>query len=222
MKHLQSYKIFENFNNTLYVFDLDNTLIKNIKFEEEVKKLILEKRSLKNLIKNEVDKINVDLKDLKYENGRIFIEDEKNINIPINSLWVRKKNRIYLKTPEDFFLYNEGEPYKINESIVNKYNSVKNKSILTIRKDIFRKETINLLKKLNIEYPNKGLYMYPYSIIKNKSDWKLKILLDLYNNYNDIIYFDDDIKILKGIKRKLNNENIKLYHVKDKNYRLIN
>jgi len=219
---MKTYEQFNEEKNTLYTFDLDNTLIKNIKFEKEVKKLLLENYSLKELIKQELKKINIDLDDLNYENDRIYINDpNKIIKIPIDSLWTRKKDRIYLKTPENFFLYDEGRPINVNEYIVNLYNSVENKSILTIRKDIFRSQTINLLNELNIDYPNNGLYMYPYSIIKNKSKWKLEILLKLLNNFNKIRYYDDDIKILKGIRNKLYDENIELYHVKNDKIRLI-
>jgi len=219
-------KKFENFNinnKILYAFDLDDTLIKSKKFGYEIYKILNENKSLKDLLYSEIDKIGIKLSDLNYENGKIyFLDKERKIDLSNNILWNRRNSRIYLKAPEDFFIYDNGKPTEINEKILKIYKNSKNKSIITIRKEIFKNYTINLMNELNIEYPNNGLFMYPYSIIKNRSEWKSNILLNLYENYNEINYFDDDIKLLRSMKKFILNENIKLYHVNNNNYRLVN
>lgn len=219
-------KKFENFNinnKILYAFDLDDTLIKSKKFGDEIYKILNENKSLKDLLYSEINKIGIKLSDLNYENGKIyFLDKDRKIDLSNNILWNRRNSRIYLKAPEDFFIYDNGKPTEINEKILKIYKKSKNKSIITIRKEIFKNYTINLMNELNIEYPNNGLFMYPYSIIKNRSEWKSSILLNLYKNYNEINYFDDDIKLLRSMRKYMLNENIKLYHVNNNNYRLVN
>jgi len=215
-------KDFSRFDNILYAFDLDNTLVQNVKFEDEIKVYLKENNSLKNYLYSELDKINIDINDLKYENGRVFLNDpNKNINISNNSLWVRKKDRIYITTPNSFYTQTYGEPTNVNTNIVELYNKSTYKTIITIRNNIYRSQTVKLLDKLNISQPNKGLFMYPNSKIINKSIWKSNKLIDLYESFNNINYFDDDIKLLKRMKKELTNYDIKLYHVRNNNYRII-
>jgi hypothetical protein len=173
------------------------------------------------LLLKELDKVNKTKEDIHMEHGRIFVNDvdEELLN---GSLWVKKKDRYYLTTPEDFYLYDEGKPKETNNKILKIYNSCKNKCIITIRKQKNRFETEQLLKDLSIELPNKGLFMFPYVIIKNKGEWKSTIIKQLLDRYKKVVYFDDDIKILKRMKRELEGENIDLYNIKNDKIRKIN
>jgi protoheme ferro-lyase len=51
-------------------------------------------------------------------------------------------------------------PTKLKE-LVNLYNSVENKCIVTARTEEVRNKIEETLNKLGLEYPNYGLYMYP-------------------------------------------------------------
>lgn len=219
-------RLLESKNNTLHVFDFDDTMFHSNNFEDSIKYLI-EKLTPENILKKSINDININLKDLKYDNGRIYIDDiDQLINIPKNSDWIRKKDRIYLTQPESYYLTEEGMPIEINKIIVDLYNSVDNKAILTARKEKFKNIVLDTLHKFNIEEPNIGIFMYPDKTNIQPSMWKAHKLLEIYKNgnYNEIHYYDDNIKLLKKIKKHLSNLNINiyLYKVMKNKYRMIN
>lgn len=204
-----------NFDNILYAFDLDETIVFSTRFENKVKHL-LEKKS-EDIFLDEIKKLNVNIEDVKYENGRIYVNDYNNeIIIPKKSSWVRKKNRIYLLQPDDYLLMDDSLPDKINNSILDLYKKSKYKCIITIRSIKIKDKIKKSLDNLNIDYPNYGLFMYPYKSHSLKAKWKSSILIDLFNKYDfeKIYYFDDNNKLLKKMKGFLNNyPDIMLYKI---------
>jgi len=219
-------RLLESYNNkVLYVFDFDDTMVFSNNFEDNIKYLINERLTPENILKKSVDRLNVNITDLKYDNGRIYIEDEnKSIKIPLNSEWVRKKDRIYLTQPESYYLTDESIPNELNHNIIDIYKSSENKAILTARKEKLRNIVLKTLRKFNIDEPNIGLYMYPNNTNIFPYEWKAKKLLELSEQFDEIHYYDDNIKLLKKIKRYLDkfNINIYLYKVMKNKYRLIN
>jgi hypothetical protein len=219
---------FDNFNRNdiLYVFDMDDTLVYSDEFEDHIRPLLNENITPEEIFNIELSKIDSDLSNLKYEHGRIYMDDpEKIIIIPKNSSWVRKKDRIYLTTPESYYMTTESMPNKTNKTILDLYNGVKDKAIVTARKEKYRDVTELALETLGIESPNYGLFMYPDETHSFKSKWKSDRLLELYDNdrFNEIHYYDDNIKLLKKMKHYLSkhNKNIYLYKVSKDSYRKI-
>ena len=219
---------FNNFNknDVLYVFDMDDTLVYSDEFEDHIRPLLNENITPEEIFNVEVSKIDTDLSYLKYEHGRIYMDDpNKIIKIPKNSSWVRKKDRIYLTTPESYYMTTESIPNKVNKMLVDLYNSVKDKAIVTARKEKYRYVTELALQSLGIETPNYGLFMYPDETHSFKSKWKSDRLLELYDNdkFNELHYYDDNIKLLKKMKHYLSKykKNIYLYKVGKDSYRKI-
>ena len=214
-------------SNILYAFDFDETLVFSERFEEKVKDLLLEYVTPETIFLNKLDIYNVDISKLKYENGRIYFNDPKHeFDIDdYNQDWVRKKDRVYFTQPEEYLLSDESTPIGSYKKIVDLYNSVDNKCIITARKEKLRGRTERELDQFGIETPNYGLFMFVDSRFSIKSKYKCDVLLDLYydNNFDEIHYFDDNIKLLKRMKEYLNefDVNIKLYKVTKNEYRLI-
>lgn len=204
----------QNEENSLYIFDLDDTLVYSDRFEDKVKHIISENIKPEDILKSEVNKLGINLNDLRYENGRIYLQDDNNdINIPDSSSWVRKKNRIYLIQPDSYYMTDESIPVGIYDKIVNLYNSVHNKMILTARKEKLRDKVISILNKFNIDIPNNGLYMYPNKTNIFASKWKAEKILEMSKDdkFDKIYYFDDNIKQIKKIKKILTKYNINIY-----------
>lgn len=214
------------YEKVLYAFDLDDTLVYSERFEEHVKPLLNEFLTPEIILKNKIDEIGIDLSKLKYENGRIFFYDPNNlVDISKNSTWVRKKERVYITQPEAYYLTSESMPIGTYDKIVDLYNKAKYKAIITARKERLRNQTIEALNNLNIEMPNYGLFMYPDDSIIFSSKWKANKLIDLYenNNFTQIHYFDDNMKLLKRIQSstKSYKDKILLYKVTENTFRKI-
>ena len=136
---------------TLHIFDFDDTLVKSPRFEDVIFKYLKENLSAKDLLDKSVEYISKDIKDLKWENGRIFIPDpDEKINLKGN--WIRKKSRVYLMSP-DLFSYIEESLPKSVKSLSKFYNSVDTKCILTARPETIKEDIIKTLKSLNLEIP---------------------------------------------------------------------
>ena len=219
-------KTFEGFSNKiLYAFDLDDTLVFSKSFEDSVRPLLNEELTPEAILRSKTNDIGINISDLKYADGRIYFYDPKQkINIPENSTWVRKKDRVYITQPDSYYMTNDGIPIGIHKNIVNIYNNAEYKAIITVRNEKIRIQTEQALKKLGIELPNCGLHMFSRTAISMKSKWKAQVLLDLYNEqgFTQIYYFDDNIKILKKMKIYLKKYDfITLYKVNENNYRKI-
>lgn len=230
----KTYILIERFNmfninmlndkKTLYAFDMDDTLVYGKRFESYVKYLIKEYLTPEDILMKELDNVGIDVSELKYDNGRIYFDNFTNIEIPENSDWVRKKDRVYLKQPEYFFLTDYSLPTNINNKIVDIYHNAVNKCIITARKDSLKTRIEKSLTNLGIEQPNYGLHMYPSIENKFKYQWKIEVLLKICeeNEFITVNYFDDNIKLLKKMKKYFENKkpniNIYFYKVKENNY----
>ena len=211
----------------MYIFDFDDTLFYSDSFQDNIKHLINEKIRPIDILNKSLSDIGASIKDLKYDNGRVYIDViDNNIIIPINSDWVRKKERLYLKQPDLYYLTDEGLPNNPNNKIIELYKSVENKSIVTARKEKLLHTVEKTLDKYGLEQPNYGIFMYPNRTNKLPYEWKSDKILELYNtgNFDKIYYYDDNIKLLKKIKKRLLNTNIDItyYKVMKDKYRSIN
>lgn len=220
-------RLLEKKENILYIFDFDDTLFYSDSFQDNIKHLINEKIRPIDILNKSLSDIGASIKDLKYDNGRVYIDViDNNIIIPINSDWVRKKERLYLKQPDLYYLTDEGLPNNPNNKIIELYKSVENKSIVTARKEKLLHTVEKTLDKYGLEQPNYGIFMYPNRTNKLPYVWKSDKILELYNtgNFDKIYYYDDNIKLLKKIKKRLLNTNIDItyYKVMKDKYRSIN
>jgi len=212
-------------NKVLYAFDMDDTLTYSKRFEEHVKPMLLREYLTPEIIlHNKLDDIGVGLDKLKYENGRIYFDDPHNMyKVPKGSSWVRKKERIYIIQPNAFLMTDESMPIGTYDEIVDLYNKSEDKCIITARSERLRNQTVKALENLGIEKPNLGLFMYPNNSFAYTYEYKSNKLLELYQtlNYDEVHYYDDNIKILKKIKENLQgkNINIKYYKVTKNRYR---
>lgn len=207
-KHIQSFDKFVNNNYTLYVFDFDDTLAHTPRFEEVAQKYLIEKLTVKDLLLNSVNKIGIDVSKLKYENGRIYVDDPNEI-LDVKSNWVRKGKRVYLITPDIFSYIDESLP-KEKTGFSKIYNTLENKCIVTARPELTRDKIESSLKKLGFEYPKWGLHMLPTGR-KNAGQWKGEKIVEIVNKtgFDKVVFFDDNSKYLKKagnvIKEKLPN-----------------
>lgn len=211
--------LFENYekNDTLYVFDLDDTLVKNISFEQHAIGYLTEDVSIKEMINKSTASIGVNKSDLKWQDGRIYVEDP-NKNIKVVGNWVRKGNRIYLMTPDIFGLTDLSLP-KEKLDLLEFYNSIENKCIITARSEIIREKIEKSIENLGIEYPKYGLHMYPYSNYARAGTWKGNKIVELVEKtgFKKVVFYDDNTKYLKSankvVKEKLPNIDYKCVKV---------
>jgi hypothetical protein len=208
-------KNFNQFNKKLHVFDFDDTLAETPSFEELALKLLKENKTVKDLLNDSILKINVDISNLKYENGRIFLEDPENKIKPIGN-WVRRGKRVYLTTPFGFDYIEESMPKKLKD-ISNLYKSVEDKCILTARPEGSRKLLEKTLINLGLEKPKWGIYMRPDNL-NNAGEWKGFKICELSENFdfNWVVFYDDNAKYIRKVKKVVseNLPNLKFETVK--------
>jgi hypothetical protein len=185
--------------NTLHIFDFDDTLVETPSFEKVVLKYLTENITAKELLDKSLNIINIDIKDLKWENGRIYINDE-NHRIPIKGNWVRKKDRVYLMSPDLFSYIDESMPNNVKQ-LSKLYNTVIDKCILTARPDSIHDKIVKSLKKLGLDYPKYGIYMRPENR-KNAGEWKGEKIVEIAKKYNfkKIIFYDDNAQYIRKAK----------------------
>lgn len=202
-------KRFNNFNNqdTLYIFDMDDTIVDTPGFSELAIKYLNES-NIESLLKMSIRKIGVTLNDLKIENGRIYVDDPES-NINVNSNWVRKGKRVYLYRPEIFNISDISLPIKAT-SLSNLYNSIENKCIVTARPYVIRSKIISKLSELGLEMPKYGLHMAPIGA-KNLGDWKGEKIVQILKEtgFKKACFYDDNAKYItkatRVVKEKLPN-----------------
>jgi hypothetical protein len=211
--------LFESFENsdTLYVFDLDDTLVKTPEFEDFVIEYLKEEITVKEIVDKSVKTIGVNKSDLKWQDGRIYIEDPSE-NIEVKGNWVRKGKRVYLTAPDIFGTTDLSLPTELLD-LADFYNSIENKCIVTARSEEIRDKIEKVMKELGLEYPKYGLHMYPYENHYNAGGWKGEKIVELVEKtgFDKVIFYDDNIKYLKGatkvIKSKLPNLDYKYVKV---------
>lgn len=200
-------KLFEEYNNddVLHIFDFDDTIVDTPRFEDQISDYLKEDISVESLLDELLSQINKNKSDLKYDNGRYYIDDPDNeINI-IGTGWVRKKKRVYLTSPEKYYYSELSFPSSVTE-IGELYKKVKNKAIVTARYSKIRHKVVEYIEKLGFDYPNYGLYCFPGLNDKNlerASPWKGRTIVKLIkeNGFKKAKFYDDQVKNIKEVRR---------------------
>ena len=196
-------KTFESYNSDiLYIFDFDETIVKTPSFEELSIDFLKEHVSIENMLKSSINKIGVNLSDIKWENGRLYINDPYQ-KINVNGNWVRKNSRVYLITPNIFPFTDISLPKKL-KSLSKMYNEVKNKCIVTARPEDMRSKIIEVMNNLNLEMPEYGLFMFPAGKgAGNSGIWKGNKICEVIqeNKFKKAHFFDDNSKIVNKVKK---------------------
>jgi len=202
---------------TLYVFDFDDTLMISPRYEDIAKKFLNENLTVKDLLDRSVKRIGIDKSKLKVQDRRIFFEDPNKDYQEVKD-WVRKGNRMYLIQPDEFCYLDESLPNQVKE-LVSLYKNVKDKCIVTARPESMRNKIENVLKQFGLENPKWGLHMCPDGKI-NAGKWKGEKIVQLAETtgFQNVIFYDDNSKYIKGAKKvvseKLPNLNFKTVKVK--------
>ncbi len=205
---IKKFDEFSENKDTLYIFDFDDTLVNSPSFEELAIELLKEDLSIGDMLKTSVQRIGVSLRDLKWENGRIYVNDP-NDEIREFGNWVRKGKRVYLVTPNSFHISDISLPKSIKE-LSNLYKSVENKCIVTARPESLRSKVESKLKEFGLEMPKFGLHMIPDNT-KNAGNWKGEKIVEILNEtgFRRAIFYDDNAKYIskatKVVKDKLPN-----------------
>ncbi len=204
-------------NQTLYVFDFDDTLVNTPSFEDKAKVFINENLNTKELLDLVTKEIGVNLLQLRYQDGRIFVNDP-NQSITGSKHWVRKGTRLYLITPDAFCYTQDSMPESLKEWS-ELYKKVENKCIVTARPESIRPMLIKTLTEFGLDLPKYGLHMMPQGRT-NAGMWKGETIVDIINKtgFKKAIFFDDNSRYIKKatrvIKEKLPNliwEPVKVY-----------
>ena len=198
-------KLFEQFNEseTLYIFDFDDTIVDSPRFEEQIRDYLSEDLTVKNLLDEVLSQIGVTTKDLRYKDGRYYVEDPNLIINIENTDWIRKGDKVYLTSPEKYYYSDLSFPTEITE-IGKLYKKVKNKAIVTARYEKIRYKVEEYLEKFGFEYPNYGLYCFPGLDDKNlerASPWKGRMVVKLIkeNNFKRARFYDDQLKTILNV-----------------------
>jgi hypothetical protein len=205
MNKIFSYRDFTQ--DTLWVFDLDDTLVNTPSFESRAIEYLTESSNIEKMLNHSVSIIGRSLSDLCIENGRIYIEDPQNL-FKNYGVWIKKGNRLYLTAPEEFSTSDISIPTSVREDIISIYKNSKNKSIVTARSEEMRPKIEKCLLDLGIEYPNFGLHMYPYKSYSKVAIWKSEKIIQLSKDFNfmKVKFFEDNQKWIRDIRKQVHNK----------------
>jgi hypothetical protein len=207
MKYL---KLFESFqkDETLYIFDFDDTLVDTPSFEELAIQFLTENQTIGDLIKKSLTFVNKEKSDLKIENGRIYVEDP-NQTIDPKGNWVRNGLRVYMVTPNIYHFLDISLPTKVKE-LSELYKQVQNKAIVTGRMVDLKEKVIESLDKFGLELPNHGLFCYPSKDDRTDrvAEWKAKTIVQLLKDtgFTKAKFYDDKPKWVKRVVQEVKKE----------------
>ena len=196
-------KLFEDFNQTddetLYIFDFDDTLVETPDFEELAIQYLGESNTIESLIEDSLRWIGKSKADLKVEHGRIYVDDAEEFIIPKGN-WVRKGKRVYLISPNKFYTSELSIPTGLKE-LSNLYKEVKNKAIVTGRTIELENKIKNVLSDFGLEQPNYGLFCYPYPRFERIAEWKAETIVKLLKEtgFKKAHFYDDRPKWVKKV-----------------------
>lgn len=216
MVKIDRFNEFNIENQTLYVFDFDDTLMVTPRYEDIAIKYLTENLTVKDLLDRALDRLGITKDKLKVQDRRIFIDDP-NKEYKEGKDWFRKGNRLYLVQPDEFSYLDESLPTEVKQ-LVNLYKSVKDKCIVTARPQNMRDKIEGVLKQFGLDKPKWGVHMCPNSRI-NAGKWKGEKIVELVKNtgFNNVIFYDDNSKYIRGAKKvvseKLPNLNFKCVKV---------
>ena len=193
---IKTYNEFTSDEETLHVFDFDDTLVNSPSFEELAIQYLKEDVTIKDLLIQSVNRIGVSLNDLKWQDNRIYIPDP-NKQLKEFGNWVRKGDRMYLVTPNLFHTSNISLPSTLKE-ISDLYKSVENKCIVTAREETMRNKITDKLLELGLKLPKYGLHMAPKGS-RNLGIWKGEKIVEILKEtgFKKAIFYDDNPKYLK-------------------------
>ena len=201
---------------TLYVFDFDDTLMVTPRYEDIAVKFLNEKLTVKELLDRAINRLGVEKSKLKVQDRRIFIEDPDK-NYKEQKDWVRKGSRLYLIQPDEFCYLDESLPKQL-KSLADLYRKVENKCIVTARPESMRKKLEVILNQFGLNNPKWGLHMCPDGRV-NAGNWKGEKIVELAKStgFQNVIFYDDNSKYIRGAKKvvtdKLPNLNFKCVKV---------
>jgi hypothetical protein len=216
MVKIDKFNEFDIENNTLYVFDFDDTLMVTPRYEDIAIKFLNENLTVKDLLDRAVKRIGITKDKLKVQDRRIFVDDPNKIYKEEKD-WVRKGNRLYLVQPDEFSYLDESLPTKLKE-LASLYKSVEDKCIVTARPQRMRNKIESVLKQFGLENPKWGLHMCPDGKV-NAGKWKGDKIVELVETtgFQNVIFYDDNSKYIRGAKKvvseKLPNLNFKTVKV---------
>jgi hypothetical protein len=190
---------------TLYVFDFDDTLMVTPRYEDIALKFLNENLTVKELLDRSVKRIGIDKSKLKVQDRRIFFEDPNKEYKEVKD-WVRKGTRMYLVQPDEFCYLEESLPKQIKE-LFNLYNSVVDKCIVTARPESMRNKIEFVLKQFGFQNSKWGLHMCPDGRI-NAGQWKGEKIVELAKTtgFENVIFYDDNSKYIRGAKKVVSKE----------------
>ena len=196
-------KLFEDFNQTddetLYIFDFDDTLVETPDFEELAIQYLGESVTIESLLEDSLRWIGKSKADLRVEHGRIYVDDEEELIIPKGN-WVRKGKRVYLVSPNKFYTSDLSVPTSLKE-LSNLYETVKNKAIVTGRTIQFESKIKQILSDFGLEQPNYGLFCYPHARFERIAEWKAETIVNLLKEtgFKKGHFYDDRPKWVKKV-----------------------
>lgn len=205
----KSNSIFESkIDDTLYIFDFDDTLVLNPRFEDLAIEYLKEDVTIRSLLLSSIRKIGVKLSDLRWENGKVFINDPDQ-KIDVKSEWIRKGKRVYLTPPDKFYFTDMSMP--INTTKLSEfYNKIPNKAIVTGRHSDIDHKIIDSLNNWNLDIPNYGLHCYPgrKQTEQKIGEWKAKTIVDIIKNstFNNVYFYDDNSKWVNKVTSLIKKE----------------
>ena len=149
MRYLQMYENFDKNqkDETLYIFDFDDTIVDSPRFEELAIEYLKESETIGTLLQKSVNQISVTFRDLKVENGRLYVNDPDE-KIKIKGNWVRKKKRVYLVAPDRFYFSDLSLP-KSPTKLSELYNQTIN--LVSVRRCCLNKHWNLRIKDLHLQ-----------------------------------------------------------------------
>jgi len=193
---IKKFKEFNESNETLRIFDFDDTLVNSPSFDELAINYLKEDITIKDLLNQSINRVGVTLDDLKWQDGRIYVPDP-NKELKEFGNWIRKGDRLYMFTPNAFHLSDLSLPSTLKE-LSELYKSVENKCIVTAREELLRDKITRTLLDLGLELPKYGLHMAPNGT-KNAGHWKGERIVEIINEtgFQKAIFYDDNAKYIK-------------------------
>jgi hypothetical protein len=193
---IKKFKEFNESNETLRIFDFDDTLVNSPSFDELAINYLKEDITIKDLLNQSINRVGVTLDDLKWQDGRIYVLDP-NKELKEFGNWIRKGDRLYMFTPNAFHLSDLSLPSTLKE-LSELYKSVENKCIVTAREELLRDKITRTLLDLGLELPKYGLHMAPNGT-KNAGHWKGERIVEIINEtgFQKAIFYDDNAKYIK-------------------------
>ena len=112
----------------------------------------------------------------------------------MNKLFLSQDGILALNSFPGFHKDQDTLGMNINEPIVKEYESADNKMIITGRGEEMRERIMSVLRYLDIDFPNYGLYLFYQSAkYKNIEQFKVQTILNSIKEHNwDTVHFYED------------------------------